>query len=85
MTVLESWSGINMNYRGSFVSLGIPQEVSGQYLPCSSVGGVITAETYGCPPNRNWAYETDFDTFSKLPPLSPRIVNLRQDVFKRNY
>jgi hypothetical protein len=79
MTVLESWSGINMTYRGSFVSLGTPQETNGVYV---TGGGT---NPYGNPPNRIWAYETDFDTFSKLPPLSPRIINLKQDVFKRNY
>ncbi len=80
MRMLEGWTNIAFNYRGSFVSLGAPQEVSGEYRAC---GG--SAATYYCPPNRNWTYETDFDTFSKLPPLSPRIINLRQDVFKRNY
>jgi Tfp pilus assembly protein PilX len=87
MRILEKWSGKAMNYRGSFVSLGIPQQVKGQYLSCtpgSSALGV-TAATYGCPPDRFWGYDTDFDTFSKLPPLSPRVIELRQDVFKRSY
>lgn len=85
MRILEDWSGIAMNYRGSFVSLGSPQEVSGRYAACSRPGGVPTVSTYGCPPNRNWAYETDFDTFNKLPPLSPRVIELKQEVFKRTY
>jgi Tfp pilus assembly protein PilX len=80
MRILEDWTDVPMNYRGSFVSLGIPQQVSGEYKACG--GG---ADTYGCPPNRFWGYDTDFDTFSKLPPLSPRVIELRQDVFKRSY
>jgi hypothetical protein len=86
MRILENWSGKNMIYRGSFVSLGIPQQVSGEYKSCSRPDGVTpTAATYGCPPDRDWRYETDFDTFSKLPPLSPRVIELKQDVFKRTY
>jgi hypothetical protein len=80
MRILESWTGVAMNYRGSFVSLGIPQEVSGQYVACSTAN-----TTYGCPPDRNWGYDTDFDDFNKLPPLSPRVIELKQDVFKRTY
>ena len=80
MGILESWAGIAMTYRGSFVSLGDRQEVNGAYIP-----GGSGATVYGNPPIRNWAYETNFDTFSKLPPLSPRVINLKQDVFKRNY
>jgi hypothetical protein len=88
MRILEKWSGKAMNYRGSFVSLGIPQQVSGEYKACtpdSSRTSGVTADTYGCPPNRFWGYDIDFDTFSKLPPLSPRVIELRQDVFKRSY
>jgi hypothetical protein len=85
MRILENWTGVAMNYRGSFVSLGIPQEVSGQYIACTTSGFTFTAATYGCPPNRFWSYETNFDTYSKLPPLSPRVVELKQDVFKRTY
>jgi Tfp pilus assembly protein PilX len=79
MRILENWTNIAMIYRGSFVSLGNPQQVSGRYV----AGG--NALSYGNPPDRNWGYETDFDTFSKLPPLSPRVIELKQDVFKRSY
>ena len=84
MRILENWTNIAMTYTGSFVSLGAPQEVSGLYAACSG-GTTPTAATYGCPPNRFWSYDTDFDTFDKLPPLSPRVIELKQDVFKRTY
>jgi Tfp pilus assembly protein PilX len=91
MRILENWGGRAMTYRGSFVSLGAPQEVSGQYAACTGAAITaatpdgFTAPTYGCPPNRAWSYDTDFDTFNKLPPLSPRVIELKQDVFKRSY
>ncbi len=77
MRMLENW-GQNQffNYSGSFVSLGAPLEYSGPYLP----GG-----TFYNIPIRNYNFDTKFNSFSLLPPLSPRAVYLQQDVFKRNY
>ncbi len=91
MRILENWTNRLMTYRGSFVSLGAPQEVSGPYVSgltanCTNNLAIPNAVvTYGCPPNRAWTYETDYDTFSKLPPLSPRVIELKQEVFKRTY
>jgi hypothetical protein len=80
MRLLENWyqltSGVNLsthyNYTGSMVSLGEPLE--SDKVPDGS--GV---------PRRNFNYETRFDAFEKLPPLSPSAVYLKQDVFKRKY
>ena len=76
MRLLENWGGSTAgtyyNYSGSMVSLGEPLE-SGE-LPTGS--GV---------PKRNFNYESRFDSFEKLPPLSPSAVYLQQDVFRRNY
>jgi hypothetical protein len=80
MRMLENWNGISYRYRGSFVSLGAPQEMSGAYVAGSTDPGA-----YYIPPNRDWAYDTFFDTFANLPPLSPRVINIRQNVFQRNY
>jgi hypothetical protein len=80
MRMLEHWggaSGINsrlFNYSGSFVSLGAPLEASGVY---------ISGGTYYNIPKRNFNFDTNFNT--KLPPLTPRAVYLKQDVFKRSY
>jgi hypothetical protein len=81
MRLLENWSGPSgtptanrtyYNYTGSMVSLGEPLE--SDKMPDGS--GV---------PNRNFSYESRFDSFEKLPPLSPSAVYLQQDVFRRNY
>jgi hypothetical protein len=63
-------------YRGSLVSLGRPQHSRGQF----AVGGTIYQ-----PPKRNWSFDTDFRDSSKLPPLSPRFVYIKQDNFVRNF
>ncbi len=72
----EHWGGKTLTYRGSFVSLYTPRRVSGLWI-------------YGNPqyeaPVRNWDYDTDFNDASKLPPLSPRFVYLRQELFVREY
>ena len=72
----EKWSSATLTYRGSFVSLGIPRHVSGTWV-------------YGSPqyeaPTRAFSYDTDFNDASKLPPLSPRFVYLRQDLFVRQF
>jgi hypothetical protein len=69
----ETWGGA-LNYRGSFVSLGAPLQVSGTWN-----------QTVYAPPTRNWDYDTDFNDVANLPPLTPNIVYLRQRVFSRGY
>lgn len=73
----EYWSGIKFNYSGSLVSIGTPQEFSGSLIASGS--------TYYSPPIRNWSYDTRFNQFSQLPPLSPRVIYLQQQVFGRKY
>ena len=72
----EQWSGKTLTYKGSFVSLSTPKHVKGAWV-------------YGSPqynaPTRNWDYDTDFNDGDKLPPLSPRFVYLRQELFVREY
>jgi hypothetical protein len=72
----ENWSGRTFTYRGSFVSLGTPRHVDGAWV-------------YGNPqytaPNRDWDYDTDFNNAANLPPLTPRFVYLRQELFVRRY
>jgi hypothetical protein len=73
---LEDWkTTINFNYSGSFVSLGEPTEFSG---PFSGNG-------YYQRPVRNWSYDTNFNDSTKLPPLTPRAVYVKQRVFKRDF
>jgi hypothetical protein len=70
----ENWSGDNLNYKGSFVSLGAPLQASGTW-----------SQTVYSPPVRNWDYDTDFNDVANLPPLTPNMVYLRQRVFSRGY
>jgi hypothetical protein len=72
----EDWTGDTYTYRGSFVSLNRPRRVSGAWV-------------YGNPqytaPNRNWDYDTSFNNAANLPPITPRFVYLRQELFVRDF
>jgi hypothetical protein len=70
----ENWNLMSLNYRGSFVSLGAPLEVSGTWK-----------QQIYAPPTRNWDYDTDFDNVASLPPLTPNVVYLKQRVFSRGH
>ena len=70
----ERWSGTSLNYRGSFVSLNKARRVDGPW----------GSQSYS-PPGRNWDYDTDFNDAANLPPLTPRFVYLRQELFKRDF
>jgi hypothetical protein len=89
--MLERWEGIPLNYTGSFISLGSPVEFSGPYKYGISGGGgdlVDRSQTYYFyyyPPIRNFAYDSNFNVASQLPPLTPKVVYLNQKVFKRDY
>ncbi len=71
----ENWSGVTLTYRGSFVSLNAPRHVNGPHT---------TPNLYS-PPNRNWGFDTDFNDAARLPPITPRFVYLRQDLFVRDF
>jgi Tfp pilus assembly protein PilX len=73
----EGWGNDNHHiYAGSFVSLGIPNEVSGRW---DAQNG-----NYG-PPRRIWAFESRFRDAANLPPLSPRFVTMQQEIFRRRF
>ncbi len=73
MKHLENWGfATALNYSGSMISLGEPLE---------SAKISVNNNVY----KRNYNYETRFNSFDKLPPLSPSAIYLQQDVFKRNY
>jgi hypothetical protein len=85
MRMVEDWSDKDFNYSGSFISLGSPQEYSGAYR---SGGGNVAFGTdtpYYSVPNRNFNYELNFDAFDRLPPLTPKVIYLQQETFKRSY
>lgn len=72
----EDWTGDTFNYLGSFVSLGKPRRQDGAWV-------------YGNPqysaPTRVWNYDSSFNNAANLPPITPRFVYLRQELFVREY
>lgn len=70
----EWWGSKKLTYKGSFVSLGTPRHVDGQW-----------DDTVYEPPNRDWSYEERFNDARNLPPLSPRFVYLTQELFVREF
>ena len=63
-----------LTYRGSFVSLNQPIRVDGTH----------SAQSYR-PPARDWAFDTHFHDASNLPPMTPRFVYLKHELFVREY
>jgi hypothetical protein len=68
-----------LNYRGSFVSLGTPQYANGEW--CGTGGGCNIYD----PPARNWDYDASFNNVNLLPPLTPRVNLMQQQLFTRFY
>jgi hypothetical protein len=90
--MLEDWqttgSAQYFNYSGSFVSLGTPVEYSGLWVnnPGLSGNGVTspTWQAYYNIPSRNYNFDPKFTSYSNLPPMTPKVTYLQQEVFKRN-
>lgn len=74
----EDWSNGSRTlvYRGSYVSLGNPQHVDGSWVYGSPV---YTA------PQRNWDYDADFNEVEFLPPLTPKVTYIEQQMYTRFY
>ena len=60
---LEDWSGVNLNYEGSLVSLYYATYNTGLFKCC-------TYSVYR-PPVRNYMFDADFATPQGLPPGTP--------------
>jgi Tfp pilus assembly protein PilX len=79
MRFVEDWDdGKSFNYSGSLVSLATPLEFAGRFR---SGGGEYS---YFNPPDRNFNYDASFNAFLSLPPMTPSVIYLQQDVFRRN-
>jgi hypothetical protein len=61
--LLEDWSSKTFTWKGSAVHMWYSQQATQSWRPES--GGYYTA------PTRNWAYDTDLDDPTKLPPETP--------------
>ena len=90
----EDWnsSGFNMSaclqtqtlsYRGSFVSLGLPIIVNGQWRCCGNSTSI--GDAYYYPPTRDYGFDQRFQSAANLPPLTPNVVYLTQELFERSF
>jgi hypothetical protein len=64
---LEDWGGQNLNYEGSLVSLYFAQYAVGTFKCCGTVYS---------PPVRHYAFDLDFTDPSKMPPGTPRFIDV---------
>lgn len=69
---LENWSGQTFTYAGSLVDLWHSQQVTRPWSCC----------TYYSPPNRNWSYDTMFNT--NPPPGTPMGIIIMRGPWARN-
>ena len=78
-----------LTYRGSAVSLGNPRRNSGRWIfgtqkPSYSHVPTDYRGQY-LPQARDFKYDQDFNNVDNLPPLTPRFVYLKQELFVRDY
>src|SRR5579871_12348 len=64
---LEEWGGQTSNYEGSLVSLYFAQYGVGAFKCCNMVYN---------PPGRNYSFDLDFTDPSKMPPGTPRFIDV---------
>jgi len=64
---LEEWGGQTSNYEGSLVSLYFAQYGVGSFKCCNMVYN---------PPGRNYSFDLDFTDPSKMPPGTPRFIDV---------
>jgi len=80
---LESWTDRTLNYRGSFVSLGLPQHKESNWA-CGSGNTCMGSGVYD-PPDRAYDYDSDFNEIDNLPPMTPKVVYVQQRIYTRIY
>jgi hypothetical protein len=72
---LENWSNVQVNYRGSMISLYTSRQGTGTWKCC---GGVVYS-----PPDRESVFETEFLTPSLLPPRTPMFRDINTLTFRQ--
>ncbi len=75
----EDWNTRDLNYQGSFVSLGEPEHVNGRWCGAGSDCNIYER------PNRNWNFDAAFNNALNLPPLTPRSVYVQQVLFTEDF
>jgi len=78
MRLHENWNGaVTLTYRGSLVSTFRPRHVSGAWT---------LGSPYYTAPLRDWDYDSLlFEDPTLLPPMTPNLVYLRQELFVRRF
>ena len=77
----ESWgNSVNLNIRGSFVSLGTSLHAVNNW----AFGSGTTEGVYD-PPGRPWNYDSAFDNVANLPPMTPIVTFIQQRMYTRFY
>ena len=75
----ENWGGVQFNYQGSYVSLGLPTHVNGPWCGTGAACNIYN------PPVRNWNYDSQFNNAANLPPLTPHFVYVQQVLFTEEF
>lgn len=71
---LENWTNVNAYYLGSMATLYYSQYSTGTFKCCDMVYQ---------PPNRQYAFDTDFLNLNKLPPGTPRFRDVESVGFQQ--
>jgi len=79
----EDWTGTTLTYQGSFVSLGEPVRVDGDW--CGTGGTTASGCNIYNPPTRAWNFDPAFNNAANLPPLTPRFVYVQQVLFTEDF
>ena len=64
---LEDWNGRSLRYNGSMVVMFYSQTATGLWLGTGGTIGIYN------PPQRDWSFDLNFMTGSKLPPCTPEM------------
>jgi Tfp pilus assembly protein PilX len=70
---LEKWDAVKFTWQGSMINLWNSQQAVGDWNG-----------TYYSPPIRDWAYDTDLDDPSKLPPETPMLRIFQRTGWKQD-
>ncbi len=71
---IENWGGAELRYRGSLISFYTSRQATGTYKCCDIVYS---------PPERHYAFDTDFSNPSLLPPQTPMFRDLNTLKFRQ--
>jgi hypothetical protein len=70
--LLEDWSGYTLTYNGSMVAMFNSVYATKPWQPTGN---------YYEPPTRNWAFDINFDNPAKLPPLTPKVLDVNRSAW----